>query len=156
MDIQGITYGLGAKADIKDHWNPRSKGTLDTPVEDIDHIDCSGFIRYLIYHCSDTHYKLPDGSQNQLQWCIDNNLHEVKNYSDVNTYLTDKRLFIGFIKPYTRGAGKIGHVFLISQVDKDAAADTMESFGSHGVGSRSWNYRTLYNQVHKVFEIPTL
>jgi hypothetical protein len=153
MDIQGIPYGLGAKADIKDHWNPRSRGTLDTPVEDIDHIDCSGFIRYLIYHCSDTRYKLPDGSQNQLKWCEDNNLHVVNNYSDANAYMNDHRLFISFIKPFNNGCGPVGHVWLASQIDKDISADTMESHSPNGVSSRPWNYRTLYKQVYKTFEL---
>jgi hypothetical protein len=163
LERQGVAYGLGAKAEGYVYegirWNPNSTGQLSTPMNTIKHLDCSGFVRYALYRATETKLVIPDGSQNQREWCekqaADKLLHKVSKYENTNKYLTKERLFIAFIKPWTNGCGTIGHVWLIGQFDKDISAETMESYGGHGVGSRPWNARTLLREVYSVYELPT-
>jgi hypothetical protein len=163
LERQGVAYGLGAKAEGYTYkgrqWNPNSTRKLSTPVSTIEHLDCSGFVRYLLYRATDAKLEIPDGSQNQREWCEQQAaaklLHKVSKYENTNKYLTKERLFIAFIKPWTNGCGEIGHVWLVGQFNKDSFAETMESFGGHGVGSRLWNARTLLREVYSVYELPT-
>jgi hypothetical protein len=144
MCLAGTTYLLGGKAP-----------SLNAEPEDIDRIDCSGFVRYAIYQAGNG-FKIPDGSFKQREWCEEQGLHEVADYADINAHMTKNRLFIAFITAGVRGAGRVGHVWLIGDFDPDRGADTMESYGGHGVGSRQWNHPVLVRRVHKVFEIPTI
>lgn len=157
LERHGVRYGLGAKADAK-NWNPQSDGTLNTPVSNIQYLDCSGFVRYALYHASGQQLKLPDGSQVQRAWCEQNGLHQVARYADAAAYMTEKRLFICFIKPFTNGCGETGHVWLLSHYDdgnNGTMAGTLESHGGGGVDSRPWNYRTLVQEVYSAYELPT-
>jgi hypothetical protein len=164
LERQGTPYGYGAKAEgsrnpnTGEKYNARSNGHLSTNLSTIDHLDCSGFIRYALYRASNHALSLPDGSQQQRQWCEarshDSGLHQVVDYADTNAYLTPERLFIAFIKPYTNGCGEIGHVWLLSQLDDDAAEETMECYGGHGVGSRPWNSSILKREVFSIYELP--
>jgi hypothetical protein len=163
LERQGVQYGLGAKAEgytiEGKHWNPRSNGHLNTPVNTLDNIDCSGFVRYILFHATDEALVIPDGSQVQREWfekaAARGETHKLTNYADANTYISDSRLFIGFIKPNTNGCGPVGHVWLIGQFDEDVAAETLESYGGHGVASRTWNALPLRTEVYSVYSLPT-
>ena len=141
---RGIKYGLGAKA----------PAMAATPAQ-IARIDCSGYVRWLLWQASGGALKLPDGSQNQRDWC-EKNLREVGSYRDAAQYMTGKRLFIAFIRPGYNGCGPVGHVWLLLDGDPGmgVTAETVESYGGHGPGSRPWNARTLMREVYSVFELP--
>jgi len=144
MSRIGMPYGLGAKI------------PLDTKVDDLKpgtKVDCSGFVQYILRQSSGIK-DFPDGSQVQREWA-ENNLRQIAKYSDCNTYLTNNRLFIAFIKPWENGCRAVGHVWLVGQFDSDTAAETMESHGGVGVHSRPWNTSVLVEQVYSVFELPT-
>ncbi|TXH58828.1 MAG: hypothetical protein E6Q97_01190 [Desulfurellales bacterium] len=135
LERNGVRYGLGAKA------------KPSTPPDKIARIDCSGYVRYMVLNCSDIK-EFPDGSQNQLAWCIQN-LRQLGKYSDVSYAAEDEtRLFIAFIKPHVNGAGKIGHVWLICE------GETYESCGGKGVTNRPWNTGVLRREAYACFEIP--
>ena len=163
LERQGVQYGLGAKAEGYTisgvHWNPNSNGHLTTPVNTLQHIDCSGFVRYILFQATDGALVIPDGSQAQREWfeaaADRGDTHKLAQYSDANTYISESRLFIGFIKPNTNGCGPVGHVWLIGQFDEDVSAETMESYGGHGVGSRNWNAIPLRTEVYSVYALPT-
>lgn len=141
----GIGYGLGAKAPA-----------LSSSAESIDRIDCSGYVRWLLFQASNGTLKIPDGSQNQRAWA-EQNLRQVDKYADAARYMTGTRLFIAFIKPFTNGCGKVGHVWLLADGDPGAGVDaeTIESCSARGVCSRRWNTGTLMREVYSVFEVPT-
>lgn len=149
LDIRGVAYGLGAKAP-----------SLDCQPSRIRRIDCSGWVRYGLFQATNGQLTIPDGSWNQREWCEEMTrrgaIRQIANYADTNRYITNKRLFIAFIKPFTNGCGKVGHVWFVSQYDADSDADTMESHGGVGINSRPWNTRTLRNQVFSVYELPTI
>jgi hypothetical protein len=125
LQRQGVNYGLGAKPEggtnprNGQRWNPRSSRHLSTRPSTIDNLDCSGFIRYMLFNSTDGHLTIPDGSQMQRAWCerqaSQGNLHQVNRYRDAANYMTDKRLFICFIKPFTNGCGEIGSRMAIGQ-----------------------------------------
>jgi hypothetical protein len=144
LERQGVTYRLGAKAN-----------QLHDPPSKITALDCSGFVRWIIAQATDFQLILPDGSQMQREWASTAGLHQLSKYSDCNTYLTEKRLFIAFIRPNYNGAGTIGHVWLCGQFDNDREAETMESRGGIGVDSRPWDSLVLRKQVYSCFELPT-
>ncbi len=142
MDIAGVKYGLGAKAPY-----------LDIGPSKIKKIDCSGFVRYALYQATNGKLTIPDGSWHQREWCEDKNLHKLTKYSDVLN-ITDRRLFIAFIKPHANGCGPVGHVWFVTKLNEDNIPDTMESHGGVGINSRPWNYFTLKKQVYSCFELP--
>lgn len=147
-ELKGQTpYGYGAKAeggrDPRDghRWNPRSNGTITTPISTIDNLDCSGYVRYGAYAAGVT---LPDGSQSQRSWCEDN-LQEI-HYSDFGKI--DNVLRIAFMTPHQHGVGSIGHVWW------GFNARTMESYGGKGVGSHRWD--VYQHRVSKAFIMPSI
>ena len=177
LQRQGMGYKLGAKADDR-KLNPRAGGRLGAGPETLEYLDCSGAIRYLVFQATRGALVLPDGSQNQRAWCEERashgQLHRVAKYPDVARYMTARRLFLAFIKPWTNGCGAVGHVWLVAGGPLDGRADggatlqgnpqgnpqitphaaTMECYGGHGVGSRPWNERVLAREVHSVYELP--
>jgi hypothetical protein len=169
MERRGVKYGLGAKAEGGKHpetgrrFNPRSNGTISTPVSSIDNIDCSGLVRYALHYATKGALRIPDGSQRQREWCEDmarlGLLHPVGRYADAAKHMTGKRLFICFIKPFTNGCGPVGHVWLLSQYDdgdNGTPAGTLESHGGVGVNSRAWNSRTLVREFYSCYELLTV
>lgn len=130
MDIAGVKHGLGSKAPY-----------LDIEPSKITKIDCSEFICYAIYQTSKGKITVPDGSQNQREWC-EKKLKKINNYSNV-TLGGDRALYIALIKPWTNGCKSEGHVWFVTKLDADNALDTMESHGGVGINFRRWDYLTL-------------
>ena len=142
MDHRGVKYGLGDKV------IPLTK----TPAQ-IRKVDCSGYVRYLLFQSTDNNYRVIDGSQNQRAWAeaggdgLIKKKVEYKNLFLPEVMADEDRLFIAFIKPHTNGAGAIGHVWLIH------AGETIESHGGVGVNSRPVNTRVLRNLVYSAYEL---
>jgi hypothetical protein len=93
----------------------------------------------------------------QRVWA-EENLRQV-SYSEAARHMTERRLFAAFIKPFARGCGAIGHVWLLSAFNdgnNSTFAGTLESHGGAGINSRNWNHPTLLREVFSCFEIPTL
>lgn len=152
-----VRYRLGAKADLPAH-NPRCRQGLASPPEALDYLDCSGAVRYLLYQATRGRFILPDGSQNQRYFCEaryrEGALHRVEEYSNIGRYMTPRRVFIGFIRPWTHGCGAVGHVWLVAQTDEDQQPDTLESYSGVGVASRSFDSGPLLRQVYSAYELP--
>ena len=138
LERQGVRYHLGSKAQ-----------ELSLPLTAIRYLDCSGYIRYALYRATGGALIIPDGSQMQREWAEKAGLHKLAQYSDVETYGADNRLFIAFIKPGENGSGSIGHVWGIS----GKPAETLEAHSS-GVTPRPWNTGILRREVYSVYEMP--
>lgn len=140
----GCNYGLGAKA------------PLHAPAGSFHRIDCSGYSRVLLFNATGGELVIPDGSQNQRAWAEDN-LREVK-YADAAKYMTGKRLFIAFIKPFEHGCGPVGHIWLLCDGDPGPGveSETIESCGGIGPASRRWNTGVLTREVYSCWELPTV
>jgi hypothetical protein len=124
-----IRYGFGSKAAFK------------TTPEDIKAIDCSGFVRYLIYHVTDGEVIMPDGSWNQNAWCKHNHLITVEfaTAADIDGWLR-----IAFLPPKK---GHAGHVWLILN------GKTLESHGGVGPDRRPWDTPILKSQVKNCYKM---
>lgn len=111
------------------------KVKLDADPAKIKSIDCSAFVRYVIYHGSDKTAAMPDGSWYQHKYCKDNGL-TVSPYSDC--VLSDGWLRIAFIEPRK---GVPGHVWLVLD------GMTLESHGGKGPDRRAWDTAILKSKV---------
>lgn len=132
-----VQYRLGMKCKL----------TADS--QDLVQIDCSGYVRWILFRASGGTLKLPDGSQQQLAWAR-KNLKPV-GYKDVAAYCQKdpSRLFIAFLSPKP-GASWPRHVWLLRSQGGQMA--TIESHGSGGVNTRPWNVRALVG-CKECFEI---
>lgn len=145
LERQGVRYRLGGKAP-----------SLSCDPPKIKSIDCSGYVRWALARATGGALKIPDGSQMQREWA-EKNLREVK-YREAARYMTEKRLFIAFIRPGHNGCGAVGHVWLLSHYDdgdNDTFVGTLESHGGVGINSRPWWQRTLLREVYSCFELET-
>lgn len=109
--LEHVEYKYGAKAP-----------SLDVVFSSLKAIDCSGFVRLVIYRLIGL--IIPDGSWAQEQWCIDQGF---KKSTPSDAQLHDNRIRIAF-KP-----GQVRHVVLI------ANGMTYESCSGPGPSSRPWN-----------------
>lgn len=125
-----ISYGLGAKA------------SLNVEPEKITKIDCSGYLRYLLYHITKHEVNIQGGgSWWQNKWCKDVGL-EVVDYSTAAEL--DGWLRIGyFAKPAGMAAG---HIWLVLN------GSTLESHGGKGPDSRPWDTAKLVKHVEKCYK----
>lgn len=117
-DIDGNQYGLGRKI------------SLSVSPEDAvgRSVDCSGWVRYLLYHASGKLFVLTDGSVQQHD-----QIRELgfKKSTPQSAKRHDGALRIAFL-PRSASASKIGHVALILD------GQTLESHGGTGPDSRAW------------------
>jgi hypothetical protein len=136
-----IKYGFGSKA------------RFQTKPEEIKAIDCSGFVRYLIYKATDGQVQMPDGSWNQDHWCK-TSLLERADYATAASM--DGWLRIAFIpvKKATAGRpghpghkGHAGHVWLVLN------GLTLESHGGKGPDRRPWDTAVLKSQVSDCYKL---
>lgn len=132
MMLLGMHYGLGSKI------------PLSTPVEKCRNkrIDCSGMVRYLVYHSTDGPAIIPDGSYNQKDW-VSARTDRV-DYDVVGEDLNS--LFIAFISPSS--THRIGHVWICR------SGWTYESHGGVGPNSRRWDTRILVSEVSACYVLP--
>lgn len=151
MQRRGVKYVYGGKVENR-QVNPRSTGRLSTPVDTIDGLDCSGFMRYALYQAAG--WTIPDGSENQFEWAQGQGFAKLAAYADVNADIGAPALSISFIKPHTNGAGAIGHVWLVYKPGAGVAAETLECHGSVGPDSRPWNTIVLSHEVYASFKLP--
>lgn len=120
MDAK-ITYGLGSKI------SPISLQATDLAARGIHSVDCSGFVRWAIWHATGSLVAMPDGSVQQHGWIDDRGLPKVAPSA---AHADDGSIFIAFLTP--EDGGGVGHVMLIT------GGLTCESHGHHGPDRRLW------------------
>ena len=128
---QGIPYVWG------------DKPALNLVIPDIPGSDCSGWVRYLVYHVSQGVCLLPEGSFEQ--------------HAHLKTFLRPYpyggatqikgNLFLAFIEPAKQHAGHVW--FVLDGV-------TLECYGGHGVGSRDALAHPLPQEVAACYHWPGL
>lgn len=125
-----VKYGLGDKA------NPRT-----TEPEQVKTIDCSGYVRFVLYKASGGKVDCSPngGSWWQNEWCKEK-LTAI-GYDAATAGASDGKLRIAFYKP----AKGVGHVWLVLN------GKTLESYGGHGVGRKTWDSRTGIADTAYVF-----
>lgn len=125
--MKGCRYRLGAKAP-----------SLDTQLADIDDIDCSGYVRLMVYKaCGEV---IPDGSYNQGRWF---ETHHFKESTLANCKLKDGVLRLLWMLP--KNGGGVGHIAFCLN------GKTYESYGGHGPGSRLFSGLSKFQKVARVF-----
>ncbi|HEY0512972.1 MAG TPA: cupin domain-containing protein [Thermoanaerobaculia bacterium] len=113
-----VAYGLGAKVPFH--------GAV--PGKDFKAVDCSGFVRELIWRATPAHQSFPDGSVVQHDWIRDRSFE----HSTPDAALQqDGAVRIAFLRPQD-SPSHVGHVVLIHN------ARTLESHGGVGPDSRAW------------------
>lgn len=123
-----VTYGLGAK--ISPH------GAL--PGSGFKKVDCSGFVRELIWRSTSPHFNFPDGSVVQHDWIKDKG-YQLSNRADAS--LQDGKIRIVFLRPQDV-ASHIGHVALVHN------GKTLESHGGVGPDTRDWTNTGWQAKTH--------
>lgn len=131
-------------------------------VATVGGMDCSGYIRSLVFYASKERLLLPEGSAEQWEWLERSGMTALsgplKGYDHVRPLSAAdpirtqdshpgnlSPLYIAFIETTPLHAG---HVWFI--VD----GTTIECYGGHGVGSRPWNARPLPQEVAACYEWP--
>jgi hypothetical protein len=117
----GVKYRFGAKfADPKQSLPPES------------YVDCSGYIRWLVFHGSGRIFMLVDGSANQ-RLMVETEGFPKRDYREA---LKDESgtVYICFFRP---GPAVAGHVWLLRN------GKTMESHYGKGINSRSGRLLSL-------------
>ena len=129
-----LAYGFGAKDP-----NPGS-GAIDFVS-----IDCSGFVRTLLKFAAPATFKdMPDGSFLDDDWF---GRMGFKRTEYANFALQDGRLRVAIHRANGRGGDPVGHIWL------GINGHTVESFGGHGPGERSWDTPKLVAIVDDCFVI---
>ena len=121
------SYGFGKKA-----------RPLSTAPADVSRIDCSGFVRYLLYQVTDRRVTIPDGSWNQDAWFRGNNFQQV-DYADTAKH--DGVLRLGYF------SGSPGHIWFVRN------GKTLESHGSKGPNRRKWDTGVLKKNVKRCYVV---
>lgn len=124
-----VRYRLGAKV------------KLDTPIDRVRVVDCSGWSRYLMYWATDKKVVMPDGSWIQRDWC--KGFFKRVPYRSVHD--NPNELHLAFLDPK---GGKAGHVWYARE------GHTFESRGGVGPDERPWNTPFLKAEVDYTFLIP--
>lgn len=139
MEASGYDYGLGSKCEL----SSSPPVSVPAPGKDDPSVDCSGFHRYVVYHCSggaNGGIILPDGSIVQNDWYAAHGFkHHIVPGENSPCYLQKidpAYVYAAFCKTGTRGE-RIGHVWLIAHIN--GAWWTLESHGGKGPNSRRWN-----------------
>jgi hypothetical protein len=113
-----VTYGLGAKL-------PRHGAV---PGRDFRKVDCSGFVRELIWLATTPQVNFPDGSVVQHEWV---QARQLPKSAPAEATAADGVVRIAFLRPQDSPSG-IGHVVLVHN------GRTLESHGGVGPNSRPW------------------
>lgn len=139
-----IPYKMGGKALSLD---------CDSSVlgEDADGVmqgmDCSGYLRWLIYRITKGLVTIPDGSWNQRAWFQVQGFAPC-NYSDCSR--KDDVLRIAFLNSEN---GEAGHVWLIvnSLTIESHGRSKINGVWQDGPSRRPWNWKSLKNKVDYCF-----
>jgi len=115
-----------------------AKPPLGSRPEQWTKADCSGYLRWLLYGCTNPALKLPEGSVQQHLWCESHALKPTAPDYATNAGLMDDRLRIAFIEPKGQ---KAGHVWLVIN------GMTIESRSGKGPSRRLWDSPVLKNNV---------
>lgn len=126
-------YKLGAKAPAA-----YFKAGTGVQIKDIPHIDCSGFVRLMVYKACGV--LIPDGSWNQGKWFEDNGF---KVSTTAACKLKDGVLRLLWMTP-AQGGG-VGHIAFCLD------GRTYESRSGKGVDSRLFTGASHFQKVSKVF-----
>lgn len=129
-----VRYVFGGKA------NPIS---LNPPTLPDGGIDCSGFMRWLVYHATDGKVDIGDGSYDQGENLRGRGL---KLTDPANCALEDGHLRICIHHP--DDLDSTGHIWAVRN------KVTTESYGGHGPGHRAWNARL--RSGHTLNQLATL
>lgn len=97
-------------------------------------LDCSGFVQYMIYRCTDPHVRIPAGSWHQEQYFRNNHYVEIP-YAD-HAWKNDDVVRIGF---RDRTADLIRHVWLVIN---GFTYESTKRAGRNGPTSFHWSART--------------
>lgn len=133
--MSNCKYSLGAKAPA-DYF----KSGTGVQIKDIKQIDCSGFVRLMIYKACGV--LIPDGSWYQGKWFEDQGF---KVSTTEACKLKDGVLRLLWMTP-TQGSGT-GHIAFCLD------GRTYESYGGKGVGSRLFSGLSKFQKVSKVFVV---
>ncbi len=124
-------YGFGKKA-----------SPLSTSPSKVTEIDCSGFVRYLLYQVTNGGVVIPDGSWAQDEWFRKHRFPQVEYATAAKL---DGVLRLGYF------SGSPGHIWFIQN------GKTIESHGkSRGPNRRSWNTSVLQTKVQRCYEVSYL
>ncbi len=136
-----VKYALGGKV-----------GDLSKPPSQVTEIDCSGFVRYVMYQVFHirTH---AGGSWWQNKHFEEGGFEQVDYATEASK--TDNCLRLGYY-PGVRKNGeriKIGHIWFVLN------GETIESYSGgvkHGPGRRAWNTPGLKSSVKKCYKVATV
>ena len=136
----GVSYGYDYKAHPIGVQAPGFVGYSDAKHTFGKSVDCSGFVRWAIYHATGgvagNGLLIPDGSVNQHEWVEQNGFKE-SDPSDAGD--ADGRVRISFLAPSHSPDG-IGHVMLLP-----GDGSTCESHGGKGPDRRVWGSMNFMN-----------
>lgn len=110
--------------------------------------DCSGMSGWLVARATNQAVQLPEGSYDQYDWCRQQGLHQLSQYSDLHYTVADpNRVFIGF---ELAANSHPGHVWIVYM------GRTLECHGPRGsaLAGRSWDDPILVRIVDACFELP--
>jgi cell wall-associated NlpC family hydrolase len=122
----GFGYGMDYKIDPLSQQAPNIKGRNKQTGETGKRVDCSGFVRWCLFHA--TGMTIPDGSVQQHVWAEKPGLPNCAFDDCLNV---DGVVRIAFLPPEASGEG-VGHVMLVRN------GRTYESHGGVGPGTRVW------------------
>jgi hypothetical protein len=140
--LDHATYSVG-----KDSKTGKLKGKASNSADPskISALDCSGYVKYLLYNVSEGKISISGGSYYQYKWCKDSGFKKVEYAKAAKK--ADNILRLGYFKK--KKGGKYGHVWLVLN------GQTLESHGKRGVNRRPWNTKVLMNNVTHFYEIAT-
>lgn len=113
-----VTYGLGKKVPFHGA----------TPGSDFKRVDCSGFVRELIWRATNPRLNFKDGSVVQHDWIRAQGFTKSTKEAAM---ASDNAIRIAFLRPQDAPSG-VGHVALVHN------GRTLESHGGTGPNSRAW------------------
>lgn len=126
LRARAVGYALGAKA------------ILLSPISSIADLDCSGLIRYVLFHATYKRVMVPDGTWWQDDWCQKQGFERIDYKSTAGD--GDNRLRIAF-----KHVGPVSHAWLVLN------GQTIESHRGVGPDRRDWKTGALYRHVSRCY-----
>ena len=128
-----LDYQMGGKGD------PLSLQAEEFSDHGITGLDCSGLVRWIIFHAMDqpSDFNFADGSAEQHEQIQAVGFKPSQNSDGLNH---DGVIRIAFLTP--EDGGVVGHVLLIH------GGATAESYGGRGPGFRTWGAEGFMQKMH--------